>query len=329
MSQSAAWKLMVGLGVGLCVLLAVALFKEPRVLLAELQFQGGAHPRYDATQLHEVYLQAVEQLLAAQQIDTQRLQVELAPQRSDTVVLRGAESALSPAQRQGLSSQLEAILQARKAVVSSVQLTLDYSHAKRLNKAGREVGPAPASVAAIGRKSLTLWLDLPYEVSLNTLVSDRERRHAFGGNRTVSGEVICQVDSFVQTALPFIITRFKADSAQLVGDMDILTHEQLTLRVPASLYFDDRDLRERLEAGGLKVSVGSEMSYGKFRSSWLSIEFGSLGEHPYQPFDMADAGRQGVRELCSNFAYQAGRPFSFFYGVGLDRLEKFRIAPQG
>ncbi|MCP6696395.1 hypothetical protein [Pseudomonas donghuensis] len=329
MSQSAGWKLMVGSGVGLCVLLAVALLKDHKVVLAELQFQGGAHPRHDTTQVHEGYLQAMQHVLAAQQLDVQQLQLELAPQRSDTLLLRGAENALAPAQRQGLNRQFEAILRARKAVVPSLQLTLDYSQARRLNAAGQEIGQAPANVVAMGRKVLALWFEFPSEVSLNTLVSDSERRHAFAGSRTVNGEAICQVDSFVQTALPFIITRFKADGALLVGDMDILTHDQMALRVPASLYFDDRDLRVRLEAGGLKVSVDSQMSYGKFRSSWLSIEFGSLGVHPYQPFDLADAGREGLREMCSNFAYQAGRPFSFFYGVGLDRLETVRIAPAG
>ncbi|MFJ2548806.1 hypothetical protein ACIOVF_20355 [Pseudomonas sp. NPDC087612] len=328
MSRSAAGKLMVGAGIGLCALLAVALFKEPRVVLAQLQFQGGAHPRGDAGQVHEVYRQAVEQLLATQHIDTQRLQIELDPQHSDTLVLRGPEPALSAAQRQALAGQFDTILKARKAVVSSVQLQLDYSQAKRLNAAGREIGPAPANVVAMGRKVIPLWFDLPYETSLDTRISDSERRHAFAGSRTVNAEVSCQLDSFVQSALPFVITGFKADSAQLEGGMDILTHDKLTLRVPASLYFDDRDLRERLEAGGLKVSMGSQMSYGKFRSTWLTIEFGSLGEHPYQPFDMADAGRQGLREMCGDYAYQAGRPFSFYYGVGLDRLQKVSFAPQ-
>lgn len=146
MSRRAAWKLMVGAGIGLCVLLVVALLKEPRVVLAKLQFHGGAHPRDDARQVHEVYRQAVEQLLAAQHIDTQRLQIELDPQQSDTLVLRGPEPALSAAQRQALASQLDAILQARKAVVYSVQLQLDYSQAKRLNAAGREIArPLPTS----------------------------------------------------------------------------------------------------------------------------------------------------------------------------------------
>ncbi|MDD1014658.1 hypothetical protein [Pseudomonas rubra] len=328
MKGSSAWTLMVGSVIGLCTLIGLAFFKEHKVVLAELQFQGGAHLRHDATQLHEVYQQAVQQVLASQQLDTQRLQVELDPQRSDTVLLRGSEAALSPAQRQGLGSQLDTVLKARQSVVTSLQLELDYSQARRLNAAGREMGPAPASITALGRQVLPLQFDFSPEVALDTLVSDSERRYAFAGNRTISGEVMCQVNAAITARMPFMITRFEVDGAQLVGDMDILTHDQVALRLPASVYFDDRDLRVRLEAGGPRVSLKSQSSYGKVRSSWLTFEFGSLGEHPYQPFDIADAGRNGLREMCGNVAHQAGRPFSFFYGSGFDRLEAVLIEPQ-
>ncbi|QBF26250.1 hypothetical protein EXN22_11305 [Pseudomonas tructae] len=328
MKGSNTWKLMVGSGIGLVALIGLALFKAHKVVLAELQFQGGAHLSYDSTLLHEGYQQAVQQVLASQQLDPQRLQVELDPQRSDTVVLRGDESALSPMQQQGLRSQLDTVLKARQSVVSSLQLELDYSQARRLNAAGREMGPAPASITALGRQMLPLQFDFAPEVALDTLVSDSERRYAFAGNRTISGEVMCQVNAAIIARMPFMITRFQVDGAQLVGDMDMLTQDQVALRLPASLYFDDRDLRVRLEAGGPRVSLKSQASYGKVRSSWLTFEFGSLGEHPYQPFDAADAGRAGLREMCGNVAYQAGRPFSFFYGSGLDRLEAVLIEPQ-
>jgi hypothetical protein len=90
--------------------------------------------------------------------------------------------------------------------------------------------------------------------------------------------------------------------------------------VPATFYVEDDNMRRTIDEKRLVIS-NSVLPDGNDMKA-LSFEVGSLGEQASRGGKLSGSSYHRLEKQCMEMAGNLGRPFSFQFGNGLDRLNK-------
>ncbi|CAI8773001.1 MULTISPECIES: hypothetical protein [Pseudomonas] len=313
--------------VGYMALIAVCIvmLRDDRKTFMTLYFQESVTRENSTDEIDPRYLQALQQALAELQIDSQQIELVLDPDSTRALQVRFADDALNARQRQDLRALFESFEPARETALLSGRLVVDMRQARQLGLGVYDFGPASKDIVAQGEVSLTLQFSfLPG--------TDVRLRRIEGPpvDQRLQAEMICEANARLLAALPFEVTEFDVSGADLRGEMKLRTPGGEQLQAPAQLFLDDRNLLERLEMGGMRVRIlRPEAVQERAQADRLVFEFGSLGTIRYSPYSYFIRREPSVLDACGSYAYQSGRPFSFFLGEGLDRLVKVRFEQPG
>ncbi|SPO64921.1 MULTISPECIES: hypothetical protein [Pseudomonas] len=300
------------------VAVCMVMLRDDRSTFMTLYFQESVTRTSASDEIDPRYVQALQQIIATQQIDTQKIDLVLDPDSRRALQLRFADDALNARQRQDLRALFESFEPAREAARLSGRLMVDMRQARKLGLGVYDFGPAPREIVALGEVSL------PLHFSFRSGIDVQLRRKEQATAQKPQADMICEANARLQAALPFEVTEFDVSGSDLRGEMKLRMASGEQVQAPAQLFFDDQQLLERLEMGGMRVRIDRPDTVDR-----LVFEFGSIGTVRYQPYMYFIRNDPEAFDACRAVAYQSGRPFSFYLGEGVDRLLKVRFQPPG
>lgn len=125
-------------------------------------------------------------------------------------------------------------------------------------------------------------------------------------------DFFCAARADITRTFPFHDLEFPAGS--LSGQAVITSEKGENLTVPVRLTFAEPSFDALLQDAGATVTIDNPTRTGAVS---MVLEFATLGRQFLGDLDTLD-------EACQQQAAAMGRPFSFAYGEGLDRLVKFQ-----
>ena len=126
-------------------------------------------------------------------------------------------------------------------------------------------------------------------------------------------DLFCAATAEITHTFPIDNVTFPTGS--LSGQAVIREGEQY-LTVPVRLEFADPALAALFQGSEAKVRIENLTRMG---STSMYLEFAALGN-----LSLRQVKSSALDEMCAQEALKLGRPFSFLYGEGLDRLVRFR-----
>ncbi|CAK9887393.1 hypothetical protein PS652_00185 [Pseudomonas fluorescens] len=301
------------------IVVCMVMLRDDRRTFMTLYFQESVTLNSASDEIDPRYVQALQQIMAAQRIDTQKIDLVLDPDSRRALQVRFADDALDARQRQDLRALFESFEPAREAARLSGRLLVDMHQARKLGVgAYYDFGPASEEVVALGEMSLPLYFSFLSQIDVQL------RRNELATAQKLQADMICEANARLHATLPFEVTDFDVSGSDLRGEMKLRMASGEQIQAPAQLLFDDQQLLERLEMGGMRVRIQRPDAVDR-----LVFEFGSIGTVRYQPYMYFIRSDPEAFDACRGVAYQSGRPFSFYLGEGVDRLLKVRFQPPG
>lgn len=137
-------------------------------------------------------------------------------------------------------------------------------------------------------------------------------------------EFYCYVASQVKHDLPFEMAVFMpANNDGGSFNMVVMTWRQKYVRVVAT--FNSSGIRRLLSEGKLELGIKSLSLSGAMAE--VSVLAGSLGTHSYNRYEHQALGTlssglyEELTSKCESMVTKMGRPFTFHFGDGIDRLK--------
>ncbi|MDD1015501.1 hypothetical protein [Pseudomonas rubra] len=300
------------------IVVCMVMLRDDRSTFMTLYFQESVTLNSGSDEIDPRYVQALQQIMAAQRIDTQKIDLVLDPDSRRALQVRFADDALNARQRRDLQALFESFEPAREAARLSGRLQVDMRQARTLGLGVYDFGPASEEVVGLGEVSLPLYFSFLSNIDVQL------RRNEQSTTQKPQADMICEANARLHGALPFEVTEFDVSGSDLRGEMKLRMASGEQIQAPAQLTFDDQQLLERLEMGGMRVRIQRPETVDR-----LVFEFGSMGTVRYQPYAYFIRSDPEAFDACRAVAYQSGRPFSFYLGEGVDRLLKVRFQPPG
>lgn len=141
-----------------------------------------------------------------------------------------------------------------------------------------------------------------------------------------NSEFYCHISSEIKHDLPFQLAVQMSDQiADASGYFDTAVRTWSYKPVKVAIRFDDPNVSRLLSEGKLNFALNSQRSSGAVNE--ISVQVGSLGIHNHNVYKMQEFGKLSsenyayLESKCQSMAATLGRPFTFHFGDGLDRLK--------
>lgn len=304
-----------------CALLALFLFlggcSEEQLVLRFSHYLQSVDGELDP-----VYRKVILDALQAQQIERDSVDLELLGDGSSVGV--SLPEPLTQVQRERLQSFFTQLLADRSGWAPELRLDIqsDKVDEQQIDAAGIPISAEiKAQIQAKARE-----MQPHYE----TRLALRDVNLAFhanaGGSEDYASKVLarCQVVAALSNPVPALGYKLVTPgfSAQAYDDFYTL----FPLRIPSELSFADESLQRAVSEG--RVSYSFQHSglpkHAEHLRDQLVFDFGDVGE-VMQLNGEAIGSLEEEQAKCEQRVAEVGRPFSFYYGKGLDRLVKVQF----
>ncbi|MBV6286362.1 hypothetical protein [Pseudomonas aegrilactucae] len=229
-------------------------------------------------------------------------------------------------QQQGaLRGLFEDIVQARNAVTFDIEVTLLPTAAERQRLTPRQLQALEAMPA-----SFTLPAGLGDEVSTVAGMPQQWPGTTMDVNERVLAEVSCLLYVSPRQYYPGMTDLYaaKGDDPQRVvlefGETDE-AHEFSLWTVSAQYRFKQASLQQQVDKGELTLLPADEQNR---KSLSIAFKLADLGEHELMRAYQIDYRVKDLNSQCYAEQEKLGRPYTFFLGSGLDRVEAVTYPPK-
>jgi hypothetical protein len=224
------------------------------------------------------------------------------------------DESFGPDQQQALKLALQDVLQAKRMPAFNGHVVMDpdspgykFSQSQLYERSDTGVYIYPQSEMTVSLKYNTAGL------------FDLIRSHG-------KSEVYCFVSSKINHDLPFLSAAWgRGDEFENMESFDmgaILWNYQ---RVILKMTFESKDFRRLLSEEEVGVVMTANRLSGSINE--ISVGIGSLGVHGHNYYKYEQFGRLSpevyvnLEAKCESMAVKLGRPFTFHFGDGIDRLK--------
>lgn len=275
-------------------------------------------PQYTDLLVHEQYKKLIFDAISARGIDPDAVVLERVKDDDKAILLRLTDGTFSDEQRNTLRSVFDEVITARKA--SSLELRLELAEEK---------GDAPDREQA---RALDFILDIQPEIELTSefvaKLGDYFEPIASTVKYGIADEVKCQLSANLAPGSTLRITAYEtASKGSENALMTLLTATERPAAVNAYWRFKDPTLMHAIQSGQVNVLPSTSTTTRDTRKTWvivdqIALEFGSIGEQTIHPGQFGRMDQNGMKKLCAKKGEALGRPFSFYLGDSLDRLNR-------
>lgn len=283
-----------------------------------LRFNGNITDA-SGSELDPAYAQAVLDILQRERFDLAT--INLALEGDSGIDVGFGEKPLSTQQRQRLQAIFGEVLEARGAWSNQLQLDIqeDKLDGSAINALG---GLMTEPMREHWRKQLEqLPRHYPSQLGLGAPISlEFSNWQGIPDFGWVEVDADCKVLATLSEPLPNLTYQLISDGAPESMTMGMLSG--MTQSVPSQLSFADPALQKLID----DLQPTYRLQRSKYMDSSVEgydeilFDFGSQGKvelldrRPLKPVD-------GLKAACERSIMAAGRPFAFFYGASIDRLE--------
>lgn len=303
------------LPLSLCLLLAACGGDE---LL--LHFDTPVHA--DAGGIHPALQRSLEQALADQLFGSEQFDLKLLSDQQ-SVRVRFSGEPLDAARRQSLQDYFAARLDARKQWSGKMSLLIQPERLdEHLNNSGGaflndEQREQLRKKAEGMRPQFGTTLAFSGEVEL--VYEKREQPFVLA---TSTDKAFCQISAALEKPLPQLSYRLQTAADPRLDSLFQLMGQVVPISIPHHLRFADTELQTSIDNGSLAYVLRADplrAENGGERSRYMVFEFGSVGEVTHMSGQVSSM--EHYERDCLERVIQAGRPFTYFYGKSLDRLQ--------
>jgi hypothetical protein len=263
------------------------------------------------------YREMLRERLTAHGIDLNR--IELTKDKGNSKILNVVfpYGSMSVPQREQIKAVLTDIISSRTHWKFKANLQPHWNTLNLTSEAGRQL-------ALEISQQMTLESADPFKVILAGKATFDSVISTLLDNK-VSQEFFCHVELKLQNAIPFasIISVDAFDPPEgVTGNVMLkkIMPGNSAYKVPATFYVEDDNMRRTIKEKKLVIS-NSVLPDGNDVKA-LSFEVGSLGEQASRGGKLSGSSYHRLEKQCMEMAGNLGRPFSFQFGNGLDRLNK-------
>lgn len=231
---------------------------------------------------------------------------------------------LDEQQQRALRGLFEEVVQARNAITFDIEVTLLPTDAER-----KRLTPSQLQALEAMPAVFTLPAELGDEVSTVAAMPKAWPGSTMDVNEEVEAEVSCLLYVSPRQYYPGMTDLYavKGDDPQRVvlefGQMSE-ADEWSTWKVSAQYHFKEASLQRQVDQGELKLVPPAEQ--GKTLS--IAFKLADLGEHVMKRAWQIDYRAQDLTRHCAVEQNKLGRPYTFFMGSGLDRVEAVTYPPK-
>lgn len=261
----------------------------------------------------------LNQALEQRQVDPDTLRFRV-DSKDKHVLHISPDGPLELRQLGALQELFDEILRARSLATMDIEVTLRPT-ATQLE----DLTSAQAAMVNAMPPTFTLQVDLADKASTVAMMPQTWPGSMMDLPMYVTAEVKCQlrVDPrlYVKTGTPIDIKRGKnAQELILVFLLADDTGGPSYWRVSARYRFKDADLQRKIDKGEIELAADSESA------APIAIRLADLGSHRLMSAYRLDDRTSTLNDRCHKTQKRLGRPFTFFVGFGLDRVEAVTYA---
>ncbi|MBG8561840.1 hypothetical protein B8W70_05555 [Pseudomonas sp. 1239] len=267
--------------------------------------------------LDPINLQMIGEALEQRQVDPKRLRfdVDAEDKRLVHVVLL---QPLDEQQQAALRGLFEDIVQARNAVTFAIEVTLQPTAAER-----QRLTPSQLQALEAMPASFTLPAEPGDEVSTVAAMPEQWPGTTMDVNEQVQAEVSCLLYISPRQYYPGMTDVYaaKGDDPQRVVLEFAETGEANAFslwKVSARYRFKQASLQQQVDKGELALLPADEQNR---KSLSIAFKLADLGEHELMRAYQIDYRVKALNSQCYAEQMKLGRPYTFFMGAGLDRVE--------
>jgi hypothetical protein len=263
--------------------------------------------------------QMLNQALEQRQVDPENLRFRV--DRKDKHLLHvSSEGPLDPRQLSALQDLFDEIVLARSLATMDIEVTLQPTATQR-----EDLTPAQAAVVNAMPPTFTVQADLADMVSTVAMMPQAWPVPMMDLSLYVMAEVKCQLPVnpriYPRMGSPIEIKRGKSRQELIV--VFLLPDETdgpSYWRVSARYRFKDVDLQRKVENGEVELLTDNDQALP------IAFKLADLGKHRLMSAYRFDDRSNTLIDKCDEAQKKLGRPFSFFVGLGLDRVEAVTYA---
>ena len=233
---------------------------------------------------------------------------------------------LDEQQQAALRGLFDDIVQARNAVTFDIEVTLQPTAAER-----QRLTPKQLQALETMPASFTLPASLGDEVSTVAGMPEQWPGTTMDVNERVLAEVSCLLYVSPRQYYPGMTDLYAAkgdDPQRMVlefGETD--EADQFSLwTVSAQYRFTQASLQQQVDKGELTLLPADEQNR---KSLSIAFKLADLGEHELMRAYQIDYRVKDLNSKCYAEQEKLGRPYTFFLGSGLDRVEAVSSPPKG
>lgn len=283
-----------------------------------LHFQAPVGDLYYSRDVHYSYRESIFALLAAHHIPTDSLVMEMDEYNDKVVHLRLTDDSLSPQQLDEIREVFEAIIPARNAVTLNMKLRFDADQAQGLTGQRQGTGAPPRHF------DTTVLTPQNLHIALGQGIGTPPHSNPYlKVLPQADDQMLCTLEAGMTPTLPFymLATGPGELGSGRQGLLHVRNRDFQAAQVPVHLQFEDAALRRLVDNGTLQVAFSTRNWLDYLNPDNIHLHF-VIGP-PLISAPMAEMTHARARELhaeCNQRMDALGRPFSFFFGEGVDRL---------
>lgn len=267
--------------------------------------------------LDPINLKLIGDALEQRHVDPKSLRFDVDAQDKHLVHVMLVQP-LDEQQQAAVRGLFDDIVQARNAITFDIEVTLQPTAAERQRLTPKQVQALEAMPA-----SFTLPATLGDEVSTVAGMPQQWPGTTMDVNETVLAEVSCLLYVSPRQYYPGMTDLYAAkgdDPQRMVlefGETD--EADQFSLwTVSAQYRFKQASLQQQVDKGELTLLPADEQNR---KSLSIAFKLADLGEHELMRAYQIDYRVKALNTQCYAEQEKLGRPYTFFMGSGLDRVE--------
>lgn len=233
---------------------------------------------------------------------------------------------LDAQQQSDLRGLFEEVVQARNAVTMDIEVTLQPTEAER-----KRLTPEQVKALQAMPPSFTLPARLGKEVSTVAAMPGAWPGATMDISERVEAEVSCQLYVNLQNYYPGMSDIYPAagtDPQRVILEFGETSESGDVSDWTVSAYyrFKEASVQRQVDQGELKLVPADEQNDGETLS--IAFKLADLGEQRIMRAHQIDASIRHLNFKCSAEEDKLGRPYTFFLGNGLDRVESVTYPPK-
>jgi hypothetical protein len=256
--------------------------------------------------------------LAERQFDEEQFRIELLDDKQSVRVVF-ADDPLPAERRQALRDLFDQRLEARRNWSGGMTLEIQPERFDQQLRSGTGILLAAPEREKFRRKVEGMRREFASELNftgdIQLTYQPREQTFALA---TSTDEIFCQTSATLGKPLPEL--RYQLQGAAALGGLLQMMNQMAPLTIPHRLRFADQEMQASIDGERFATSLQAWRGAEDSRMREMVFNFGSIGSVQHINGTVYSSLDDREQE-CLARIIAAGRPFTFFYGRTLDRLQ--------